>query len=225
MDVRAPVRWVLTGLLGLLAAGALYLGYRQYGRLHGPEDGAFAAPTMTVAAAVLAEEPAEILVHVAGAVQAPGLHRLPVGARVGEAVAAAGPGTEAAPEALNLAAPLADGDKVYVPARADLPAQGGPAAAIGASHAPVPAAAGSKAPPASGGGSKATAAPVGVLKVNINTADEAELGQVPGIGPYLAGKIVAHRKAVGRYRRVEDLLDVPGIGEATLARIRRHLVL
>lgn len=199
MELRAPVRWAVTGLLGLLALVALFLGYRQYGRLAAPGDGALAAPGAAPAA--------EILVHVAGAVRQPGLHRLPAGARVGEAVAAAEPGADAVPESLNLAAPLTDGDKVFVPARSDLPEAGVPLAALGASHSPV----------AGPGAREAT------RKVNINTAEATELARVPGVGPSLAGKIVAHRKAVGRYRRLEDLLNVPGIGEALLARLRPYL--
>lgn len=205
MELRAPVRWAVTGLLMLFAAGALFWGYRQQIRLQEPTDGAFAAP-------VPAGEAPVILVHVAGAVQAPGLHRLPPGARVAEAVAAAVPGPEAVPEALNLAAPLADGDKVFVPARSDLAPGARPAAAMGAHHTPV--AVGATGP---GGGPP--------QKVNVNTADERALAEVPGLGQYLAGKIVAHRKAVGRYRRLEDLLGVPGIGEAVLARIRPYVTL
>ncbi|MGF1617773.1 MAG: helix-hairpin-helix domain-containing protein [Acidimicrobiia bacterium] len=56
--------------------------------------------------------------------------------------------------------------------------------------------------------------------IDINTADEIELQSLPGVGPVLAGRIVAHRDTVGRFESVEDLLDVVGIGEAKLASIR-----
>ncbi len=56
--------------------------------------------------------------------------------------------------------------------------------------------------------------------VDINTADETELQKLPGVGPVLAGRIAAHRETVGRFESVEDLLDVPGIGETRLASIR-----
>lgn len=56
--------------------------------------------------------------------------------------------------------------------------------------------------------------------VDLNTADEAELQKLPGVGPVLAGRIVAHREEIGRFESVEDLLDVPGIGESKLASIR-----
>ncbi len=56
--------------------------------------------------------------------------------------------------------------------------------------------------------------------IDINTADETELQTLPGVGPVLAGRIVAHRETVGRFDAVEDLLDVAGIGETKLASIR-----
>lgn len=56
--------------------------------------------------------------------------------------------------------------------------------------------------------------------IDINTADETTLQKLPGVGPVLAGRIVAHRETIGRFESVEDLLDVPGIGETRLASIR-----
>jgi competence protein ComEA len=56
--------------------------------------------------------------------------------------------------------------------------------------------------------------------IDINTADETELQKLPGVGPVLAGRIVAHRETIGRFESVDDLLDVPGIGETRLASIR-----
>lgn len=56
--------------------------------------------------------------------------------------------------------------------------------------------------------------------VDLNTADEAELQTLPGVGPVLAARIVSHRESVGRFEAIEDLLDVPGIGETRLQSIR-----
>lgn len=69
---------------------------------------------------------------------------------------------------------------------------------------------------AAGGG----AASPGDGLIDINTADETELQELPGVGPVLAGRIVAHRETVGRFESVEDLLDVAGIGETRLDSIR-----
>lgn len=152
-------------------------------------------------------EAGEIVVHVSGAVAAPGVYRLAPGARVHDAVAAAGPLPEAVPDALNLAAALQDGEKVYVPRAADLEAAGSPPpAALGAHHGP--------------GGGSGSGAGSGTGRVNLNRATAEDLMALPGIGPELARRILEHRQAAGGFRQVEDLLAVPGIGPARLAEIR-----
>ncbi len=157
--------------------------------------------------------PTELVAHAAGAVVRPGVYRLPPGARVDDLVRAAGGlAPDADPARLNLAAPLADGDRVYVPRRgeADLPAvalpEGGSADGSGGTGG---------AGPGEASGSEAEGAPI-----DINTADEAELDELPGVGPSIAAAIVAHRQENGPFRSVDDLLDVRGIGEAKLAEIR-----
>lgn len=130
-----------------------------------------------------------LTVHVSGAVVAPGLIEVPQGARVADAVAAAGgalPGAELS--SLNLAAPVADGQQLLVPQVSD-GAPGGGAGAVGG-------------------------------KVRVNTAGVAELEQLPGVGPVLAERILHHRESYGPFGVVEDLLDVPGIGEGKLAALR-----
>lgn len=139
---------------------------------------------------------AEVLVDVRGAVVHPGVRRLPTGSRVVDAVHAAGglrPGKGYGP--VNLAAVLVDGQQVVV-------GRQGPAAA-----SPAPTALGSS-----------TAAPAALL--DLNSATPADLESLDGIGPVLAGQIVAWRDSNGPFRSVDDLLDVSGIGEATLAGIR-----
>lgn len=160
-----------------------------------------------------------LVVHVAGAVTSPGVYRLPPEARVEDAVRAAGPRADAVPDALNLAGRLSDGEKIFVPSRADLApgAQPDPRAA-GASHSPGTGAPGAQ--PARPAGPRGRAGPV-----NVNTATASELTSVPGIGPVLAERIVERRRAVGRFRTLDDLLEVPGIGSARLEQLRRHLSL
>ncbi len=148
--------------------------------------------------AEIPEEPATIYVHVAGCVQAPGMYQLPAGSRVAEAIQAAGGFTpEARTESVNLARSVLDGEQVIV-ASAD---QAVPAAT------------------AEGG----TSDPSGSALVNINTADEAELQKVSGIGPSKAAKIVAYRKDHGSFSSVEELTRVSGIGEKTLASIKDQI--
>lgn len=158
--------------------------------------------------AVVTEKPTAIYVHVTGAVYRPGVYRLAQGDRVLDAVRRAVPRPNADVEALNLAQPLEDGQKVVVPAR--LSAQGQIPAGAGNPFA-VPVAQGGSISGATGG------------RLNINTADAAALETLPGVGPALAQRIVAYREAHGPFTAVEDLLNVPGIGEKKLAQLREHV--
>ncbi len=135
-----------------------------------------------------------LLVHVAGAVRHPGVYELEAGSRVIDAIrAAGGPARKARLDALNLAAPLADGTQILVPERGRAQATPSPAGGTGGSGAGL---------------------------VNVNTATAAELEALPGIGPVLAQRIVDHRTEHGPFSSVDDLIEVSGIGEATLANIR-----
>lgn len=145
--------------------------------------------------------PMPLVVFVSGAVARPGLYTLPPGARVGDALAAAGGLTEDAAAALvNQAEPLFDGAQVHVP-RQGTENQAG--------AVPPPGVSGSAAP-----GAPATDA--GDKPVDLNTATPEELMGLPGIGPTKAAAIIAHRP----YASVEELLRVPGIGERTLEQLR-----
>jgi competence protein ComEA len=151
------------------------------------------APPTTVAPAPTT--PSVVVVHVAGAVATPGVYELPGDARADDAVAAAGgsaPGAEL--DALNLAAPLRDGERIYVPREGeDVPP---PAAPVEAS-ATVPAG-----------------------PVDLNRATIEQLDALPGIGPSTAMAIVAHRDTNGPFATVDDLEQVRGIGPAKLEAIR-----
>ncbi|GAA4693713.1 hypothetical protein GCM10023226_34520 [Nocardioides nanhaiensis] len=139
-----------------------------------------------------------VTVDVAGRVRRPGIAVLPVGARVVDALEAAGgarPGVDLS--SLNLARPLVDGEQVLV---------GGPAPASAAP--PVPGTA-TTSPPATGA--------VGL--VNLNTATPEQLEALPQVGPVTASAIVAWREANGAFASVDQLVEVDGIGEATLAQI------
>ncbi|EKP94946.1 ComEA family DNA-binding protein [Thermaerobacter subterraneus] len=159
-----------------------------------------------------------LTVHVAGAVAQPGVYLLPAGARVVDAITAAGgPAPAAAPHALNLAAPLADGTRVLVPTQKELAAGTFVPARDGVTAAAPGAAAGT----ATGGGAGAAGGPQG--RIDINRATAAELEALPGIGPALAQRIVADREVNGPFRRPQDLTRVPGIGEKTLAQLLPHI--
>ncbi|MGX1130626.1 competence protein ComEA [Streptomyces glaucescens] len=160
------------------------------GPRQGP-GGALDAPS----AAATGTPGAEIVVDVSGKVREPGIHRLPAGSRVVDALEAAGgvrPGTDTA--GLNRARFLVDGEQVVV---------GGPAPA-------------QAQPPA--GGAAAGTAPTGPL--SLNTATVEQLDTLPGVGPVLARHIVDHRTRHGGFRSVEELREVNGIGERRFADLR-----
>lgn len=145
------------------------------------------------------QAPASIVVDVEGAVVSPGLYTLPAGARAGDAVEAAGGlAPKAQPGGVNLAQLLEDGQQLTVPFKSSAGQAGGGSASAGA-------AAGS----AAAGG-----------LVNINTATAQELQQLSGIGPALSQRIVDYRNANGPFASVDGLLEVSGIGEAILGKIR-----
>jgi competence protein ComEA len=152
---------------------------------------ALAPPLLTQTA------PAKVVVHVVGAVRRPGLYRLDQGARIADAVArAGGAGRKADLAGVNLAAPLADGEQVVVPARG--------AAAAGAAGA----AAGTAAPGASTG------------PVHLSTATLEQLDALPGVGPVTAQKILDYREQHGAFTSVDELDAVPGIGPARMEQLR-----
>ena len=134
-----------------------------------------------------------VLVDVAGWVRHPGVYEFAEGARVIDAIdAAGGARTGALLEALNLAAPLADGTQILVPREGQQ---------------------GVAPPPVSGGG-------VAGGLINVNTATATELEELPGVGEVIAQAIVDYRTENGPFASVDQLLDVSGIGDATLESIR-----
>jgi competence protein ComEA len=149
------------------------------------------------------ERPAASLVHVAGAVRRPGVYRLAAGARVEDAVRRAGgarPGADV--NAINLAAKVADGQQVVVPARA-------PRAPAGSS--------------AAGASSATGTAPSTSAPISLNSATLEQLDTLDGVGPATAAKIVEWRTQHGGFRSVDDLAQVPGIGPKRMAALRERV--
>lgn len=156
------------------------------------------------ATATLAGGSGRVTVHVTGEVRRPGVYGLPEGARVNDAVRRAGGPTGAGDrQALNLAAPVRDGQQVRVPPRAT-------AAAPGSSG------------PAGGGAADAPGAAAGP-PVDLNTASVEDLQTLDGVGPATAEKIVKLREERGGIAGVDDLDEVPGIGAKKLEALRAQL--
>lgn len=166
----------------------------------GLPSGGAAAPTDAVAVLAATQT---IIVDVEGAVADPGLHVLPDGSRIGDAIGAAGgygPRLDIAAAAmqLNLAKKLTDGDKIRVPALGDV------AAAV---QSPVVSSDGGGDPSSSGG------------LVNVNTASADELDTLPGIGPVTAAKIIAAREQAP-FASVDELLSRQVVGPSTFEKLR-----
>ncbi len=211
-DASAGVRLAVVGVLGvatLAAAGfALWASTPQPQVVLGPGPDAsgsainpaeLGSPRIDRSPEVASEE---LLIDVQGAVVRPGLHSLPHGSRVGDAIAAAGGyglqiDIRAAAERLNLAERLTDGAKIHVPARGD--------------PTPPPAASATNAAP---GGE-----PTGGGLIEINSASQMLLETLPGIGPVTAGKIIAAREEA-RFTAVDELLARKVVGPATFEKIR-----
>lgn len=170
-----------------------------------------------------------ITVAVSGEVVRPGLYELPPGSRVADLIQRAGGVTERADPATPSRALLLRAEMhIHIPAvpTSAPPAAAGPPASP-ALTAAAPAATIPVVMPALSPAATATTPPAGdslspasAGLVNLNTASVAELERLPGIGPALAGRIVADRERNGPFQRIEDLARVPGIGPAIVARVR-----
>jgi competence protein ComEA len=204
MTLASP-RVALAGLAAALGVGAfaivLALGQSGDGSVVGPavSDTLSGSDAPDVARG-------QIVVDVVGAVVRPGVYHLAIGSRVGDAITAAGGfgprvDADAVGTALNLAAPLKDGDQVRVPSRDDT----APSTGSGG---------GSSGGAGSGGGRGST----GSL-VNLNSATEAELDALPGIGPVTAGKIIEAR-AKAPFKAVDDLRTRGLVGQKTFDQIK-----
>ncbi|MGW8780016.1 helix-hairpin-helix domain-containing protein [Streptomyces sp. NPDC055796] len=208
LQARCAVRPRTVAALAVVPAAAVAFGAQQFwtARPHPVTAPPVVAPATAPAPAASPGSPAagggaggRIVVDVSGKVRDPGVRRLPAGARVEDALAAAGgvrPGTDTS--GLNRARVLVDGEQVLVGVPAQ-PASGGP---------------GSGAGPGAGGGGSAG-------PLSLGTATVEQLDGLPGVGPVLAQHIVEFRTARGGFRSVEELRQVDGIGERRFADLRK----
>lgn len=145
-----------------------------------------------------------IFVQVAGAVARPGVYQVPADTRAFQAVMQAGGFTgDADQQAVPLATRLSDGCRLYVPRQGEVIS--GPVLSADSS--------------AEGGGG-ASGGPV-----SLNSANAEQLDSLPGIGPALAQRIISHRETQGPFTSVDQLGDVPGIGQSKMEQLRPHVTL
>jgi len=177
-------------------------------------------------AAAASSSPTEIAVYVCGAIRHVGVFRLTPGSRVVDAVnRAGGLGSDADAEAINLAQPLVDGMKIDVPKKGARPE---------AYSLDTSGGSGSDVAPGSSNGTSSSShrtthhrssARAGASKlqpgqtVDVNTASEAELERLPGVGPSLARRIIEYREANGQFATPDDLQNVSGIGPSKFAKM------
>ena len=212
MDLSRQRRWLSMMILGALILGGFVLLTRRGGT---KDDGLY---VLEVASKEIAQEQTvneivntrddehpttQFYVHVCGEVKSPGVYCMPPETRKFQAVEAAGGMTAQADlAAINLASKIVDGEQIFVPKRG-----------------------GQRATESRGNSSKTLQVPASKESwpLDLNTATAEELDSVPGIGPALAGDILAFRRENGRFDSLEQLMEVPGIGEKRLARLRHYL--
>lgn len=139
--------------------------------------------------------PAQLTVHITGAVESPGVYVVAPGSRIQDAVSAAGGFMEdAAQDALNLAKLVSDGQQIYVPKIGE----------------PIPTAQNNSVSPALDGS----------FPININTAGFDDLQTLPGIGPVKARSIITYRIEHNEFTSIEEIMQVPGIGPTTFESLK-----
>jgi competence protein ComEA len=204
-DLSKQQRWVIIILVGALLSGTILLTVRHYSsegnqnvQVIDLDNGEMENRAVTEDSR---QETPKLYVHVCGQVRKPGVYQLPAGARVFQAVEAAGGATEEAEQsAINLAAHLNDGEQIYLPKKGE---------AVRTLRVDKK--------------QKAQSAAKPHWPLDLNQATAGQLDFVPGIGPAMAARIIEYREQNGAFASLDDLTHVSGIGEKKLAQFRQYL--
>ena len=189
-------RNIAVALLGVLTLALVLAAAALLARNDDPAPIQVLPPT-TGAADYASGPPGEARVHVAGAVANPGVYTMDPDSRIIDAIAAAGGETDGADLAgINLARRVRDEEQYYIPRHGESP------------------------PPTLDSAESSGNQPDVEGLIDLNTASIDQLQTLPGIGPALAGAIVEYRQGNGPFQTVDDIVNVPRIGPATLERIR-----
>lgn len=157
------------------------------------------------------EEKAKITVHITGEINKKGILILEEGARIADAIKAAGGETKQADlDEINLAYELQDGQKIYIPNKRDKK--------INEEKTYITSESGNNVIKEENKSTKGAN-----KKVNINTANQSEIETLPGIGPSIASRIIEYRQQNGKFQKIEDLQNVKGIGDSKYANIKEYV--
>ncbi len=218
--VKTMVNFSKNQIIALIAIAGVALVGLSLGSFRGSKNASLNNSRITInkasatnrdtgSAEAIDENSGEVVVHVAGEVNSPGVYRLAQGSRVMDAIELAGGATaDANLDVLNLAERVRDAQQVYVQsksAQVTTPVSG-PASSYTSSSS-----------------SSSTKSPIGMI--NINTAGIAELDRLPGVGPVTAQKIIDYRKQIGRFTSVDQLIEVSGIGPKKMEQMRPYVTL
>jgi competence protein ComEA len=224
--IKPVLRWVAVGIAACAIVFA-YVAPHRTDQVATPDDSPPAELPAVASATPGAPIPVATLlaVYVCGAIRNPAVYRLPPGSRVGDAVTKAGGlSRDADPEAINLAEPLVDGMKVDVPKKGTPQNNESGTLDNGAVdlHGRPTRSSSHRTSHHSTGRSGSHKLQAGQT-LDINTASESELTQLPGVGPTLARRIVEYRQANGPFSTTDDLQNVSGVGASTFAKMEAFL--
>lgn len=220
MEYSNNQKLAIIGLIGLALLGLAYGGLRNAGRATAPESslsitdlGGKDAAHITPQGARSVDSAAGVVVHVAGCVKKPGVYTLSAGARVVDAVhSAGGPGQDADLDSVNLAARVKDGQQITLQSKRVQVTSMIPMLGVR-----------SKIKTSSSKWSASTLSSQPQQIININTANIAELDQLPGVGPSTAQKIIDYRSQIGQFTSIDQILEVKGIGPKKLEKIAPYI--
>lgn len=221
--MKGKKQWKLAVILLFVAVcGAFYLRIQDFGgkvellpeSQYASEEKKETDPEAPVKENLPEEEAVELVIHVCGAVTREGVYRLPAGARIIDAVDAAGGFTkEAAQSYLNQADHLEDGIQIYIPSKKEVEEWEDRAG---------------EEPPGSIGSIGGRQNPVNQEgadgKIDLNTAGKEELMNLPGIGEQKAEAILSYREAKGGFQQIEELMEIPGIKEGVFRKIEERVI-
>lgn len=232
MQLNTPKRLALLFLGVIILIGVLFHYSRRFFSTSG-EDIVFresaGSVEQTMPNSTVSTVGGTIYVHVAGAVHKPGVYPFKSGTRIFQALKAAGGTTNAADlKSFNLAAPVEDGAKLYIPSRGEDISASDLVGNYSGQTSTTPLSSGQSYEYKSSSSSSRSASnkfkTPGEGTIDLNSAGQSELTRLPGVGPSTAAKIIEYRTSIGRFASPQQLMDVKGIGSKKFAKMQPFIV-